>query len=188
MVYILNIYEKKKYILSNITFNNKIFINIKKNKYSIHYNLLKIIKKKKFNLNKLNAICVNLGPCISYTKIRNIISSAKGFCLALNIPLIKINSFLIYIYKNKKKIKKYHKLYFFIFSYKKKIKYIIIFDVKKKKFYKKKNIKIKKKNKKILYLYNYINYYLKYIINISYKLYKKKKFIKNINKILPIYN
>ncbi|MDH3004836.1 MAG: hypothetical protein NHF85_00805, partial [Candidatus Shikimatogenerans sp. JK-2022] len=115
MVYILNIYEKKTYIYSNITKNGKTFIIIKKNNNSLHYNILKQIKK--YNLlflNKLNSICINFGPAISYTRIRNIFSAVKGLSLTLKIPIIKINLFEILLFYYKKKIKTYKKIIFII--------------------------------------------------------------------------
>ncbi|MDH3005027.1 MAG: hypothetical protein NHG06_00290 [Candidatus Shikimatogenerans sp. JK-2022] len=207
MSYILNIYEKNIYIYSNITYNGKLFIKINKNSNLLHYNIFKIIKQKKINIKIINAISVNFGPAISYTRIRNILSSAKGLCLSLNIPLIKLNNFLIIINYKKKLIIKYKLINFIIHKYNKKIylieynflnkkikiinnienihKYIII-NHNKKFFFINKKFKNKYKifkDKNIYFYkipYNYIN-------KLSYKLYLKKKFIKNINSCTPIF-
>lgn len=205
MTYILNIYEKSKYIYSNLTYNGKLFLKIPKNNNLLHYNILKCLNKKKINIKIINAICINLGPSISYTRIRNILSSAKGLSLSLNIPLIKLNTFIILINYNKKLIKNYKYIIFIIFRYNNINIYYIKYNI------------INNKYKKIINIYKYINsykmntlffinkkfkskYYKSYkkiffykipynhIIKLSYKLYLKKKFIKNINKCLPIYN
>jgi tRNA threonylcarbamoyladenosine biosynthesis protein TsaB len=47
----------------------------------------------KLGINDMNAICVSMGPG-SYTGLRIGISTAKGFCYALGIPLIAVNSLL----------------------------------------------------------------------------------------------
>ncbi|WOX79333.1 hypothetical protein [Candidatus Shikimatogenerans bostrichidophilus] len=205
MTYILNINENNNYIFSNISYNGKLLYLIKKTYYSIHKNINKCLLNYNFNLNKLNAVCVNLGPSIYYFKIRSLLSTAKGICLALKIPLIIVNDFLL-ILINKKKflIKKYNKIIFIIFSYNKKIIYIKIYDFKKLKIInniykfinKNKNyfFFINKKYKKFIkynlfinnnfyfYKINYLN-----IIYLSYNFYKKKKYIKNINLCEPIY-
>ncbi|WGH25650.1 MAG: hypothetical protein NHF89_00705 [Candidatus Shikimatogenerans bostrichidophilus] len=201
MTYILNIYENNKYILSNISYNGKLLFKIKKNSNSLHQKIKKSLIKYKFKINKINAICVNFGPSISYTRIRIILSSAKGLCLSLKKPLIMINDFLILINNKLKLIKKYKKINFIIYSYNKKKIYIIKYNCNKNIFYKKKkikkynfikniyflNIKFKKKNYKYhknIYFYK-INY--NDIIKLSYEFYKKKKFVKNINCCEPIY-
>ncbi|MDH3004848.1 MAG: hypothetical protein NHG09_00065, partial [Candidatus Shikimatogenerans sp. JK-2022] len=171
---------------------------------SLHFNIFKKISKKKININIIKAICVNIGPSISYTRIRNIISSTKGFCLALNLPLIEINDFLISIFKfkNKNLLKKKKNIFFIFDSFNKKKTFFIKFNFLKKIIYKKKKIKFLNLNKKKIFFINQ-NYKKKYknkknfffykilekdIINFSYFLYKKKKFSKNINKCMPIYN
>jgi len=47
--------------------------------------------------NELNAIAVSIGPG-SYTGLRVGLASAKGFCFALNIPLITINTLTLLAY------------------------------------------------------------------------------------------
>ncbi|WOX79210.1 hypothetical protein [Candidatus Shikimatogenerans bostrichidophilus] len=210
MTYILNINENNNYIFSNISYNGKLLYLIKNTYNSIHKNINKCLFKNKFNINKLNAVCVNLGPSIYYFKIRSILSSAKGICLALNIPLIIVNDYLL-ILINKKKclIKKYNKIIFIFFSYNKKIIYIKIYDFKKfkklkiinniykfinknKNYYFFINKKYKKLIKYNLFIYNNFNFYkINYlkIINLSYYFYKEKQYIKNnnINLCEPIY-
>jgi tRNA threonylcarbamoyladenosine biosynthesis protein TsaB len=50
-----------------------------------------LLKVSKFELNDLNAIAVTIGPG-SYTGLRVGLSSAKGLCYALNIPLITLST------------------------------------------------------------------------------------------------
>src|SRR5690554_100574 len=50
-----------------------------------------ICKKNNWKLNELNAIVVTSGPG-SYTGLRIGISTAKGLCYALSIPLIAVNT------------------------------------------------------------------------------------------------
>lgn len=50
-----------------------------------------LIKESEFELNDLDAICVSKGPG-SYTGLRIGVSSAKGLCYALKIPLLSLDS------------------------------------------------------------------------------------------------
>jgi tRNA threonylcarbamoyladenosine biosynthesis protein TsaB len=50
-----------------------------------------VMKKSNIELNQLNAIAVSKGPG-SYTGLRVGVSTAKGLCFALNIPLIATNT------------------------------------------------------------------------------------------------
>jgi tRNA threonylcarbamoyladenosine biosynthesis protein TsaB len=50
-----------------------------------------VVKDAGINLIDLNAVCISMGPG-SYTGLRIGVSTAKGFCYALNIPLIAINT------------------------------------------------------------------------------------------------
>lgn len=50
-----------------------------------------VIKTAGISLFELNAVSISMGPG-SYTGLRIGVSSAKGFCYALNIPLIAINT------------------------------------------------------------------------------------------------
>ena len=50
-----------------------------------------VLKKSNFSFTDLHAVAVSKGPG-SYTGLRIGVSAAKGFCYALNIPLIAINT------------------------------------------------------------------------------------------------
>lgn len=50
-----------------------------------------VIKSAGIKLNDLKAVCISKGPG-SYTGLRIGVSTAKGFCYALNIPLIAVNT------------------------------------------------------------------------------------------------
>ncbi|WOX79076.1 hypothetical protein [Candidatus Shikimatogenerans bostrichidophilus] len=157
MTYILNINENNNYIFSNISYNGKLLYLIKKTYNSIHKNINNCLLNYNFNLNKLNAVCVNLGPSIYYFKIRSLLSTAKGICLSLNIPLIIVNEFLL-INNKKYFIKNYNKnkIFFIFFSYNnKQIIYIKIYDFKYFKILKIINnlYKFINKNKKFFFFY-----------------------------------
>jgi tRNA threonylcarbamoyladenosine biosynthesis protein TsaB len=49
------------------------------------------VKDANIEFNDLDAICVSMGPG-SYTGLRIGVSTAKGFCYALDIPLIAVNT------------------------------------------------------------------------------------------------
>ncbi len=51
----------------------------------------KAIQKATITLNQINAIAISIGPG-SYTGLRVGLSAAKGYCFALNIPLIAIDT------------------------------------------------------------------------------------------------
>ncbi|WGH24736.1 MAG: hypothetical protein NHF88_00660 [Candidatus Shikimatogenerans bostrichidophilus] len=202
MTYILNIYQRKQYIYSNITYNSKIFLNFPKNYNNLNYSIFKIIKNKKIDLNILNAVSIYLSPDKSHTISRNILSAAKGFCLGLNIKLIVLTSILLFLIKYKKILINKNKIYFLIlinknnylifkyslklnnFIYYNKINNLSILKIKKNyKYFIKNNYKNKKYiSNKYIYYYK-INY--KYIIKLSYLFYLKKKFILNINNFIP---
>jgi len=55
------------------------------------------IKDAGISFYDLNAICVSMGPG-SYTGLRIGVSTTKGFCYALDIPLIAVNSLLSMAY------------------------------------------------------------------------------------------
>jgi tRNA threonylcarbamoyladenosine biosynthesis protein TsaB len=57
----------------------------------IHTAIEELLFKNNINLQQLDAIVVSAGPG-SYTGLRVGLSSAKGLCYALNIPLIAINT------------------------------------------------------------------------------------------------
>ena len=50
-----------------------------------------VLKKCKYTYSDLQAVAVSKGPG-SYTGLRIGVSAAKGFCYALNIPLISVNT------------------------------------------------------------------------------------------------
>lgn len=57
----------------------------------LHPAIHKMIAKKGYTMNQLDAIAVSIGPG-SYTGLRVGLASAKGFCYALNIPLIAVST------------------------------------------------------------------------------------------------
>jgi tRNA threonylcarbamoyladenosine biosynthesis protein TsaB len=57
----------------------------------LHVLVDKILKESQKTLSQLDAIAISMGPG-SYTGLRVGTSAAKGFCFALNIPLIAINT------------------------------------------------------------------------------------------------
>ncbi|MFW5757988.1 MAG: tRNA (adenosine(37)-N6)-threonylcarbamoyltransferase complex dimerization subunit type 1 TsaB [Bacteroidota bacterium] len=65
-----------------------------------------VIKEASLAFNQLDAVAVSMGPG-SYTGLRIGVSAAKGFCFALNIPLIAVNSLesLAYVATTKTKEK-----------------------------------------------------------------------------------
>jgi tRNA threonylcarbamoyladenosine biosynthesis protein TsaB len=50
-----------------------------------------VVKDAGITLNDLSSVCISMGPG-SYTGLRIGVSTAKGFCYALGIPLIAINT------------------------------------------------------------------------------------------------
>jgi tRNA threonylcarbamoyladenosine biosynthesis protein TsaB len=50
-----------------------------------------VVKEAKIEFSDLAAVCVSMGPG-SYTGLRIGVSTAKGFCYALGIPLIAVNT------------------------------------------------------------------------------------------------
>lgn len=57
----------------------------------LHNSINEILKTTGINMSGLSAIAVNIGPG-SYTGLRVGLSAAKGFCYALELPLITIRS------------------------------------------------------------------------------------------------
>lgn len=57
----------------------------------LHVTLREIMDKAGYSMKDLSAVAVSIGPG-SYTGLRIGLSSAKGLCYALNIPLISINT------------------------------------------------------------------------------------------------
>jgi len=60
----------------------------------LHIFIDEIIRKTKILYRDLSAVAIDFGPG-SYTGLRIGVSSAKGFCFALDIPLIAIESLLV---------------------------------------------------------------------------------------------
>ena len=56
----------------------------------LHQMIRELLERNSINMNHLEAIAINGGPG-SYTGLRIGAASAKGFCFALDIPLIHIN-------------------------------------------------------------------------------------------------
>jgi len=71
-----------------------------------------VIKESNFKFDDLDAIAVSKGPG-SYTGLRIGVSTAKGFCYALNIPLIAISTLKALAFGMKKNAIDNDKNYFF---------------------------------------------------------------------------
>ena len=97
MGFILNIESSSTNCSISISKNGKLIDYIEKNdpKYRqsaiMHQNILDLIKKNNLNINDFAAVAISKGPG-SYTGLRVGLSSAKGLCYALDIPLISINT------------------------------------------------------------------------------------------------
>jgi tRNA threonylcarbamoyladenosine biosynthesis protein TsaB len=57
----------------------------------LHTAIADVIKKAGYTINELQAVAISIGPG-SYTGLRVGLAAAKGFCYALNIPLIAIST------------------------------------------------------------------------------------------------
>ena len=78
-------------------------INIKKSHSEFILILIKdLLKRIKISLNQLSAIAVSEGPG-SYTGLRIGVSTAKGLCFSLDLPLLSVNSLDLMIHDVKKK-------------------------------------------------------------------------------------
>jgi tRNA threonylcarbamoyladenosine biosynthesis protein TsaB len=60
----------------------------------LHTEIAELLQKSGYSIKDLDAVAVSVGPG-SYTGLRVGLAAAKGFCYALDIPLITINSLLI---------------------------------------------------------------------------------------------
>jgi tRNA threonylcarbamoyladenosine biosynthesis protein TsaB len=60
----------------------------------LHTAIAELLQKSGYMIKDLQAVAVSIGPG-SYTGLRVGLAAAKGFCYALNIPLITINSLKI---------------------------------------------------------------------------------------------
>jgi tRNA threonylcarbamoyladenosine biosynthesis protein TsaB len=65
--------------------------NQKEHAMWLHTAVADILQKSGHTINELQAVAVSIGPG-SYTGLRVGLASAKGFCYALNIPLIAIST------------------------------------------------------------------------------------------------
>src|SRR5258705_11297478 len=68
----------------------------------LHTEIAELLRKNGHQIKDLDAIAVSVGPG-SYTGLRVGLSAAKGFCYALNIPLITVNSLKIIAFAVKDK-------------------------------------------------------------------------------------
>ena len=100
MCIILNIETSSKNCSVSISENGKI-IGLKEQSYdeyshskSLHVFINEIFNETKLSPKKLSAVAISEGPG-SYTGLRIGVSTAKGICVALNIPLISIDTMLI---------------------------------------------------------------------------------------------
>lgn len=57
----------------------------------LHHAIAELMQKAGYEIKNLEAIAVSIGPG-SYTGLRVGLAAAKGFCYALNIPLITVNT------------------------------------------------------------------------------------------------
>ena len=57
----------------------------------LHVSIKELLEEKEITLSQINAIAISAGPG-SYTGLRVGMAAAKGFCYALQIPLITINT------------------------------------------------------------------------------------------------
>ncbi|MDD3004722.1 tRNA (adenosine(37)-N6)-threonylcarbamoyltransferase complex dimerization subunit type 1 TsaB [Flavobacterium sp.] len=95
--YILNIETATKNCSVALAKNGELlsFREIAKEGYShaekLHVFIEEILSESKLNFQDLNAVAISQGPG-SYTGLRIGVSSAKGLCYALNIPLIAIDT------------------------------------------------------------------------------------------------
>ncbi len=112
MPYILHIETATKVCSVAVSENNKLLYCKESAVANSHSSLITLYSEEVFKnagigFNKLSAVCVSMGPG-SYTGLRIGVSTAKGFCYALNIPLIAVNtlqsmaSFFSAEHKNKK--------------------------------------------------------------------------------------
>lgn len=99
MAFILNIETSTTVCSVSISENDTLLASKEiDNGYShaenLHVFIKELLTETNLNPNDLNAVAVSKGPG-SYTGLRIGVSSAKGLCYALNIPLISINTLQI---------------------------------------------------------------------------------------------
>lgn len=66
----------------------------------LHVGIASLLQDSGKAINDIDAIAVSIGPG-SYTGLRVGLSAAKGFCYALNLPLITVNTLLLIAYSAK---------------------------------------------------------------------------------------
>ena len=100
MCIILNIETSSKNCSVSVSENGQI-IGLKEQSYdeyshskSLHVFIDEIFKEIELSPQKLSAVAISEGPG-SYTGLRIGVSAAKGICIALNIPLIAIDTMQI---------------------------------------------------------------------------------------------
>ncbi|MEO8109879.1 MAG: tRNA (adenosine(37)-N6)-threonylcarbamoyltransferase complex dimerization subunit type 1 TsaB [Ginsengibacter sp.] len=96
MPYILNIHTSTETAIINLardghTLHTIINDDTKQHAAFLHSAVNELLEKEDITVRKLDAIGITSGPG-SYTGIRVGLSAAKGFCYALNIPLIAFNT------------------------------------------------------------------------------------------------
>ena len=100
MAYILNIETSTKNCSVSIAYNGKTLLckELSDQGYShaekLHLFIQELCEETKVSLSELNAVAVSMGPG-SYTGLRIGVSAAKGFCYAMDIPLIAIDTLTI---------------------------------------------------------------------------------------------
>ena len=97
MSVILNIETSSKNCSVSISKNEKI-IGLREQSYdeyshskSLHTFIEEILNETQLSVKDLSAVAISEGPG-SYTGLRIGVSAAKGICIALNIPLISIDT------------------------------------------------------------------------------------------------
>lgn len=65
--------------------------NQKEHSSWLHNSIAKLMQKAGYDMKELSAVAVSIGPG-SYTGLRVGLAAAKGFCYALQIPLIAVNT------------------------------------------------------------------------------------------------
>ena len=100
MIYILNIETATKQCSVSVSKNNELVAlrELAEDNFNhaekLHVFIEEVVTEAGITLNDLNAISVSKGPG-SYTGLRIGVSSAKGLCYALNVPLIAIDTLQI---------------------------------------------------------------------------------------------
>lgn len=100
MIYILNIETATKQCSVSVSKNNELIAlrELAEDNFNhaekLHVFIEEVIAESNITLKDLNAVSVSKGPG-SYTGLRIGVSTAKGLCYALNIPLIAIDTLQI---------------------------------------------------------------------------------------------